>query len=199
LNLLEQVADFQNLLCSLRLCARGKRQSRGFQEMQFRTGELLLEIRRALLGEYFSWGNYRQFEIRDPKKRLISAAPFRDRVVHTAICRVIEPGIDSLLAPAVYECRQGRGNRNAVIDLIAVLRRFGRDRFVMKLDVQRYFESVVHEVLFSKLSEKLPDRSLDGLLTKLLASHPDYGPKGVGLPIGKSHVTVICKFLFGLG
>ncbi len=37
------------------------------------------------------FGSYRHFYIYEPKKRKISAAPFRDRVVHHALCNVIEP------------------------------------------------------------------------------------------------------------
>lgn len=194
MTLLERVADFQNLMLSLRLCGRGKRQSRGYQELRFRTGEQLIEIRSALLNGTFIWGPYRQFEIRDPKKRLISAAPFGDRVVHTAICQIIEPILDPLLQGAVYACRKSKGNRNAVIDLLLCLRRFGPGRFVMKLDIERYFESIRHDVLFAKLSEQWPDESLNPLIWSLLRSHPEYGPRGVGLPIGNLSSQLFANF-----
>jgi RNA-directed DNA polymerase len=194
MNLLERVADFQNLMLSLRLCGRGKRQSRGYQQLRFGTGEQLMEIHAALLNGTFAWGPYRQFEIRDPKKRLISAAPFRDRVVHTAICQIIEPVLDPLLSESVYACRKSKGNRNAVIDLLLCLRRLGPGRFVMKLDIQRYFESIRHDVLFAKLSEQWPEESLNPLIWSLLKSHPEYGPRGVGLPIGNLSSQLFANF-----
>lgn len=194
MSLLEQMASFDNLLRAFNVCARGKRRSRGYQEMSFGTAERLLAIRAALLGQSFEWSGYRQFEVRDPKKRIISAAPFPDRVIHTALCRVIEPMIDGAMADSVYACRQKRGNRYAVIDLIMELRRLGKPRFVMKLDIKHYFDSIVHEVLLAQLREVLPDWSLDGLLTKLLQSHADYANRRVGLPIGNLSSQLFANF-----
>ena len=44
-----------------------------------------------------SWrgGGYTEIEIFEPKHRLVSAAPFRDRVVHHALCSVIAPIFES--------------------------------------------------------------------------------------------------------
>ena len=49
------------------------------------------------------------FEVRDPKRRLISAAPFRDRVVHHAVCAVIAPLFKHGLRPHVCQPR-GQGD-----------------------------------------------------------------------------------------
>ena len=37
----------------------------------------------------------RHFTIHEPKRRKISAAPFRDRVVHHALCNRMEPVFDA--------------------------------------------------------------------------------------------------------
>jgi len=184
MTLLHEVADFENLLLALKRCAKGKRNSAGYLKMLFATGEQLADIRRDLLSGTFKWGPYRQFEIRDPKRRRISAAPFSDRIVHTAICLVIEPALDRLMSENVYACRLGKGNRNAVIDLVEILRKLGPARFVIKLDIEKYFESIRHQTLFESVSRVLKDSSLDTLLKDLLSSHPEYGPRGRGLPIG---------------
>ena len=63
---------------------------------------------------------YTSFYIHEPKRRLISAAPFRDRVVHHALCNVIEPIFDRSFifdstptAPARDACRAGSGQEFA--------------------------------------------------------------------------------------
>ena len=52
--------------------------------------ELFLLQRQLTIGSYRP-GPYRAFRIVDPKPRLISAAPFRDRVVHHALTNIVEP------------------------------------------------------------------------------------------------------------
>ena len=118
MTLLERVCDFENLLFAFRQCARGKRGSYGYQKLLMNLGEKLLAVRNELQENRYEWGEYREFYIRDPKCRLVSAAPFRDRVVHTAIHNILEPYFEKKMADGVYACRKGRGNRNAVIALL---------------------------------------------------------------------------------
>jgi hypothetical protein len=49
-------------------------------------GTELLRLQEELRSFTDRPGPYRQFRIRDPKPRRISAAPYRDRVVHHALC-----------------------------------------------------------------------------------------------------------------
>jgi hypothetical protein len=49
-------------------------------------GTELLRLQEELRSFTDRPGPYRQFRIRDPKPRRISAVPYRDRVVHHALC-----------------------------------------------------------------------------------------------------------------
>jgi RNA-directed DNA polymerase len=133
--------------------------------------------------------------VRDPKERLISAASFRDRVVHGAIHNVVEPLLDPLLSEGVYACRRGRGNRNAVLKLLRELRRYGRNRFVIKLDVQSYFASIDLDILWRKLKARLTDDSLDFLFASLLQS-PFSSSASIrcGIPIGNLTSQLFANF-----
>ena len=51
----------------------------------------LLRLERELLNASYRPGRYVEIEVSDPKKRIVSAAPFRDRVVHHALCAIICP------------------------------------------------------------------------------------------------------------
>ncbi len=74
-------------------------------------------------------GRYRTMEIFDPKHRLVSAAPFRDRVVHHAFCMVCEPVFEHGFIHDSYANRKGKGTHRAV----ARYERFGdRFRYVLR-------------------------------------------------------------------
>ncbi len=191
---MEQIASFDNLSEAFRECSRGKKGSIGYQRGMFANGEKLLRMKERLQGGTYEWGQYREFVVRDPKARLVMAAPFMDRVVHTAIHRVIDPLIDRQLYDRVYACRKGKGTRNAIIDLLITLRSIGQERFVMKLDVRKYFASIQHEILMKKLSDSLPDQSLTEFLWSLLRNYPEYASARRGIPIGNLTSQLFANF-----
>jgi len=49
-----------------------------------------LQLQRELQTRTYQPGGYRTFEIYEPKQRIISAAPYRDRVVHHRLCLATE-------------------------------------------------------------------------------------------------------------
>jgi hypothetical protein len=55
-----------------------------------------------------------RFVIRDPKSRVIHAPAFRDRVVHHAICSVLEPIFDKTFIHDSYASRKGKGTHAAL-------------------------------------------------------------------------------------
>ena len=93
-HLYEQIVTFENLWQAYRKARKGKRQKQGVSAFEFDLENELLSIQEALLKELYEFSGYHTFTIYEPAQRQISAAPFRDRVVHHAICSVIEPLLD---------------------------------------------------------------------------------------------------------
>jgi len=182
--LLEKVSNIDNLFHAYRDCARGKRHSSGYYKTLFAIGERLNIVSKQILSNNYKWHGYRQFYVVDPKKRLVMAAPFQDRIVHHALHRHIETILDTRLSDAVYACRHNRGNRLAVITLLEYLKELGPRRFCMKLDVEKCYESIHLKTLYTKITSALPDRSLDKILWELIHNHPEYAARGYGIPIG---------------
>ncbi|MBK8783145.1 MAG: hypothetical protein IPO22_15360 [Anaerolineales bacterium] len=83
--------DWDNLLLAYRKASKGKRGLADVAEFEYKLEDNLLQLQRELQEQTYQPGEYHSFYIHDPKKRLISAAPFRDRVVHHALCNIIEP------------------------------------------------------------------------------------------------------------
>jgi RNA-directed DNA polymerase len=193
MTLLEKVYDFENLLEAYKNCRRGKRATIGDQKFFTNYPERLLEIQDELKANFYKWGTYREFYVVDPKKRLIMAAPFKDRIVHHAIHRVISPFVENELEDSVCACRIGMGNRYAVLKLKEKLQKL-ESRYVIKLDVKKYFPSIDHKILFDDLNEVLPDKTLSQLLWTLIQSHNVYKELGRGIPIGNLTSQLFANF-----
>ena len=181
-NLFPKVTAFGTLLRGFVEASHGKRDQPEVQRFEYHLEERLWEIKRELEAETFRWGGYRAFWIYDPKKRLIRAAPFRDRVVHHALYQVLAPIVERAYIPDTYACLAGRGSLAAVRRYEDFVRRQGGSGYVLKADVRQYFPSVDHAALRGLLRRKIGDEPLLQLLDRLVESGDEGG--GKGMPIG---------------
>jgi len=184
-NLFERLVSFGNLHAAFLAARRGKRRTEEIAAFELDLEPRLLDIRDRLLAGDYRFGPYRSMHIFDPKPRTIVAAPFADRVVHHAICRIIEPVFDPTFICDSFACRAGKGNLAAVLRL----RRFVRevpDGWSLSCDVRKYFQGIEHGKLVGLLARKLKDGPLLDLIRTLVDGSPvdpALGP-GRGIPIG---------------
>src|SRR5689334_1324978 len=87
----EQLCSFDNLWAAYAQARRGKRSRPDVAAFDYQLERNLFTLERELRDGSYTPGAYHHFYIREPKRRKISAAPFRDRVVHHALCNVIMP------------------------------------------------------------------------------------------------------------
>ncbi len=151
-NLYEKVFEFGNLLKALREASDSKRFRPDVSEFNYNREKEIFTLSDALQNKTYKPGDYHTFYITDPKKRLISAAPFRDRVVHHALCQIIEPLFDNQFIRHSYANRPGKGSHRA----LALCTKFCRQYpFVLKCDIQKYFPSIDHEILFQLIQRRI--------------------------------------------
>ena len=116
--LFDTLIAFEHLIACARRAARGKRHRPGVATFLFRLERLVLDLQERLRNDTWEPGGYREFLVREPKQRLISAAPFADRVVHHALVGVLEPVFEPVFEPIFvhdsYACRCGKGTHRAV-------------------------------------------------------------------------------------
>jgi len=164
------LVTFQNLLQAYRQAARGKRSQPQVADFEFKREGHLLDLQRELQTKTYRPGPYYSFYIRDPKHRLISAALFRDRVVHHALCNIIEPLFERTFIGDSYANRVDKGTHRALDRAQALARRY---RYVLQGDVRQFFPSVDHAVLRAILARKLADPDILWLIDIILANGAD--------------------------
>ncbi len=180
-HLFEKIISFENLLSAARKAARGKTDRPGVARFLFHLENELFNLQSELTAGTWQPGGYRVFQINDPKPRLISAAAFRDRVVHHAVCNILEPVFDKKLIFDTWACRKGKGSHAAIRRAQKFSRRYP---LVLKCDIRRYFDSVDHGILKQLLRRIIKDAQLLTLLDRIIDNATPEAPVGKGLPIG---------------
>lgn len=150
-----------------RKAARGKRGKSAAATFEFGLADRLLELRQELTSGTYRPGPYQHFTIHEPKRRLISASPFRDRVVHHALCNIIEPLFEARFYPHSYANRVGKGTHRAIDQLQTFARHY---RYALRLDIVQHFPSLDHTILKTELFRLLPDERIRRLIDQILHS-----------------------------
>ena len=167
MNLHEQICDWVNLRVAYQNASRGKRGRPATAAFESLLADNLLELESELKEQTYQPGAYNNFYIHEPKKRLISAAPFRDRVVHHALCNVTVPYFEKLFIADSYANRVGKGTHRAIDRCQQFARKY---QHVLQCDIAQFFPSIDHEVLRQTLKNMLPDESALWLIDRILAS-----------------------------
>jgi retron-type reverse transcriptase len=184
-NLFQEVFKFENLYNSYLKARRGKNNSAEVLRFTYNLENELLKLQCELKNQTYKTGKYRHFIIFEPKERKISALPFRDRVVHHAICSVIGVIFEKKFIYDSYACRKGKGTHAGVDRIQKFIRKVSINCYVLKCDVSKYFSSVNPEVLKQVIREKIADKELLQLLDKIIDSQEEQNSSlNNGIPIG---------------
>jgi len=167
---LHQVIQWDNLLLAFRKAAKGKRGKPATARLEARLADELLVLQAELQSGTYSPGGYKHFIIQEPKRRKISAAPFRDRVVHHALCNIIEPFFERGFIDDSYANRHGKGTHRAIDRFQRFAQRYP---YVLRADIEQHFAAIDHEILLQTLKRRLPDNSVSPLIDKIVASGRD--------------------------
>lgn len=180
-NLIGPITADANMMAAYRCTARGRRLTPGHLEFKEFSPLNLERLAIQMRDGSYRQGAPRTFEIFDPKRRQISALPFRDRVAQHALCAVIEPIFDATLLPRAYACRKGKGTHAGTIAVQAELRHLMRGAqpiYVLKTDFSRYFASIERGTLWRLIEAKISCRATLRLIAEMVPN------SGIGLPIG---------------
>ena len=161
------LTSWDNLLLAYQKAAKGKRGHANVAAFEHRLEDHLLELQAELQAKTYRPGPYASFHIHEPKHRLISAAPFRDRVVHHALCNLIEPIFERSFIFDSYANRIGKGTHRALNRAQEFARAYP---YVLQCDLRQFFPSIDHAVLRETLTRKISDPGLLWLCGQILAS-----------------------------
>jgi retron-type reverse transcriptase len=170
-NLYPHITNFINLDEAWRKARKGKRQKPAVAAFEFNAEGNLFQLQRELQEKTYRPGSYRSFFIQDSKKRKISAAPFRDRVVHHALCNVLEPIYERKFIHDSYANRKGKGTHRALDRAQSFTRCYP---YVLKCDIETFFPAIDHAILRQILFRHIACQDSRWLINQIIV-----GGKGI--------------------
>ncbi len=187
-HLYEQICTLENLELADDKARKGKCHQPAIIEHDKNKEEDLLMLRAMLINKRFITSKYTTFKIFEPKEREIFRLPyFPDRILHHAIINIIGPKIEATFTGDTFSCIKGRGIHGALYALREALKDERSTRYCLKIDIQKFYPSVDHEILKTLLRKKFKDHDLFLLLDNIIDSAP-------GLPIGNLLSQIFSNF-----
>jgi group II intron reverse transcriptase/maturase len=192
LRLMEAVVERSNMLCAYKRVLENQG-APGVDGLT--TGELKLwlqvhwkKIRQALLaGEYMPAG-VRKVEIPKPQGgvRILGIPTVLDRLIQQALHQVVQPLFEPEFSESSYGFRPGRSAHQAV----EAARNHVAEgkRWVVDLDLEKFFDRVNHDILMARVARKVKDKRVLKLIRRYLTAGMMQGgvtsARGEGTPQG---------------
>jgi len=180
-NLYSKIYDLRNLFFAFKKARKGKTKKPYVKEFEANLRKNLLSLHYELKNQTYQPQPLVNFIIKDPKTRKISKADFRDRVIHHAIIRIIEPIFDKRFIYDSCANRKGKGNLFALKRLDYFVRKVSRNGkingwftsnqirgYCLKADIKHYFQEVNHNILLDIIKRKIKDEKVIWLISRIL-------------------------------
>ncbi len=158
--------------------ANAKKMSFGYLEFKEYKDLNINRLREELADGSYQVGSYRQFYVYEPKKRLISALDFKDRLAQHALMAVINDIFEATFLPNSYACRAGKGTHAGVKYIQSQLRKAPKPTYYLKTDYSKFFPSVDHSLLLAMIERKIACERTLKIIKQLVIDG------NIGIPIG---------------
>ena len=145
------------------------------------------KLSRILASKTYIPGKFETFYVYEPKKRLVQAPAFVDKVVlHAVTDNILYEAVTKSFIRDNYASQKGKGTHDGLMRLkqfmVDYYRQYGTaEGWVLKCDVHHFFASIDHDKLKVKLKALLDRRGVDPQIYELLCIYID---TTAGLPLG---------------
>ncbi|MFC1682442.1 hypothetical protein ACFL0X_02405 [Nanoarchaeota archaeon] len=180
-NLYQKIYDKKNLVLAWKKARKGKSKKDYIIEFEKELGKNLLQLHNELEAQTYKPKPLKTFILRDPKTRKISKAHFRDRIVHHALVRIIEPIFDKTFIHDNCANRKGKGNLFAIERLYNFIRKVSNNGelngwysvnqvkgYCLKADIKHYFQEINHKILLNIIKQKIKCEKTIWLISQII-------------------------------
>ena len=180
----EEICTFEVLYRAYLAARKGKRKKAS--AAQYEANALILTERLAYILNTNTYipSKFEVFHVYEPKKRLVQAPAFVDKVVqHAIVDNTLYEAITRSFIPANCASQVDKGMHYGLDLLKGFMTDYWRknhttDGWVLKCDVRHFFASIDHDILKAKLRKKVVDDRIFRLMCIYIDASAD------GLPLG---------------
>lgn len=186
-DLYSEICTYDNLLKAFKNARKGKTTVDYVIEFEKNVDNNLFQLRNELLFHTYRPKPLKTFILHDPKTRKINKSAFRDRIIHHALCHVIQPIFERAFIFDSYANRKGKGTLKAVERFHFFHRKISKNNtcaaYVLKADIKHYFETVDHVIMLVLIQKKIKDQRVIWLI-KTIFSNYSASEREKGMPLG---------------
>ena len=181
------IITIENILITWEKFLRGKRRKKDVLNFQANLSTNLVNLYKELQLKTYTHGPYSQFNIADPKPRIIHKASVKDRVLHHLIHKELYPYFEKRFIYDSYSCRKEKGAHKALNRFNYFARKESKNNthtcYILKCDIKKFFTNINHEILYKIMERHIEDAEIKWLIRQVISSF--YSLRlGVGLPLG---------------
>lgn len=190
-NIFSQIISLENLFSAWDSFHKGKQKKLDVQKFECNLEQNIFRLHGDLKNKTYKHGPYSGFYIKDPKLRHIHKAMVRDRILHHAIFKILNPIFDPTFISNSFSCRIDKGTHKGINILDEIIRKISHNYFkscfILKCDIKKFFDSIDHNILLNIIRKRIKDDNALWLLEKIIKSFTSqYSTlfEQKGLPIG---------------
>ena len=187
-NLYQKLCSFNNLFNAYKKARKGKTKRCYVLEFNKNLKSNLDRLQYELKNQTYNPRKLTKFIIRDPKTRKICKADFRDRIVHHTLVNVLQPIYESIFIYDSYASRKNKGHHKALERFDYFKRKVSNNGkklkgvkdnnyvcgYVLKADIEHYFDNVDHTRLTEIINKKIKDLNIIWLINQILKNYETY-------------------------
>jgi len=193
----EKFVEFENQYDGYRLARRDKRYKPEVLAYSAHLEENIIDGINHLIWKDYGISGVHEFYEYFPKKRIITAWPFKNRVINCAAYNVLWPIYVRSMYEHSYGSIPGRGTVKATQQLQKWMKKSrwtGKNQWLAKADVAKFFFRIPHEVQLRELGKPLDDPDMMWFLETCIKG--DGRPTGLPLDCGD---PTEAERIFGIG
>ncbi len=134
----------------------------------------IISILTSLKNKNYKHSNYNIFLVSEPKYRIIMSEIMSDKVVNHLISNyVLAPGIFPHLIEQNVATRENKGTKEGIRYVKKYINKLKMNHdkvYVLKCDIKKYFYSIDHELILSKISRFIKDPEIYKIVKNIIES-----------------------------
>ena len=187
-NIFSKIYNLKNLILAWKKARKGKTKKDYVKQFEENLAYNLKLLHDELKNKIYNPKPLETFILRDPKTRKISKANFRDRVIHHALCNIIDPIFDKTFIYDNCANRKGKGNLFAIKRFYFFMQKvsingkingwFNNNQvkgYCFKADIKHYFQEINHKILLNILKRKIKCQKTIWLIRRVIERERDTG------------------------